>query len=264
MNDFQFFIIVVLAMILLTAIIFNVPEKISNVFNSKEHVAMITLQSEIIAWKARVAELERLLEEERRRYFLLEKQFAELRINIEKIELNVKSLEGSTLLTKQKATLLVMGDGSFGETDRNALRRAGVLFHRLTDGSFQGLKEELQRKRQEGRQYKVVHISSHAGKEGVQFSDGVISGTELSNVIDGVELLFLASCSNISISDDILGVVKNIVVVYENIENESMQNFVFNFYNNLKNDFDIVKSFNVAISLTPDVSEFVDLRSVIY
>ena len=48
---------------------------------------MITLQSEIIAWKARVSELERLLEEERRRYSLLEKQFAELRINIEKIEL---------------------------------------------------------------------------------------------------------------------------------------------------------------------------------
>jgi len=264
MNDIQFFVIVILAMVLLTVIIFNVPEKISNSFNSKEHIAMITLQSEIIAWKARVAELERLLEEERRRYLSLEKQFVDLRANFDKLELSVKSLEGSALLTKQKATLLVMGDSSFGETDRNALRRAGVLFHRLTDGSFQGLKEELQRKRQEGRQYKVVHISSHAGKEGIQFSDEVVSGSELSNVIDGVELLFLASCSNISVSDDILGVVKNIIVVYENIENESMQNFVFNFYNNLKNDFDIFKSFNIAISLTPDISEFVDLRSVIY
>lgn len=264
MNDVQFFIIVILAMILLTVIIFNVPEKISNAINSKEHIAMITLQSEIIAWKARVSELERLLEEERRRYSLLEKQFAELKINIEKIELNVKSLEGSALLTKQKATLLVMGDSSFGETDRNALRRAGVLFHRLTDGSFQELKEELQRKRQEGRQYKVVHISSHAGKEGILFSDDIVSGSELSNILDGVELLFLASCSNISISDDILGIVKKIVVVYENIDNESMQNFVFNFYNNLKIDFDVEKSFNVAISLTPEVSEFVDLRSVIY
>lgn len=264
MNDVQFFVIVILAMILLTVIIFNVPEKINNFFNSKEQIAMITLQSEIIAWKARVSELERLLEEERRRYLSLEKQFAELKFNLDMLEMNVKSLEGSTLLTKQKATLLVMGDGAFGETDRNALRRAGILFHRLVDGSFQSLKEELQRKRQEGRQYKVVHISSHAGKEGVQFSDGVISGNELSNILDGVELLFLASCSNINISDDILGIVKKIIVVYENIDNESMQNFVFNFYNNLKIDFDIEKSFNVAISLTPEVSEFVDLRSVIY
>lgn len=264
MNDIQFFIIVILAMILLTVIIFNVPEKISNAFSSREQIAMITLQSEIIAWKARVAELEKLLEEERRRYLSLEKQFAELKLNLDRLEMNVKSLEGSTLLTKQKATLLVMGDGNFGEADRNALRRAGVLFHRLTDGSFLSLKEELQRKRQEGRQYKVVHISSHAGKEGIQFSDMVVNGEEISDILDGVELLFLASCSNINVSDDILGVVKNIIVVYENIENDSMQNFVFNFYNNLKIEFDIIKSFNVAISLTPDVSEFVDLRSVVY
>lgn len=264
MNDVQFFVIVILAMILLAVIIFDVPGKINNIFHSKEQIAMITLQSEIIAWKARVSELERLLEEERRKYLSLEKQFTELKLNIDMLEMNVKSLEGITLLTKQKATLLVMGDETFGETDRNALRRAGILFHRLVDGSFQSLKEELQRKRQEGRQYKVVHISTHAGKEGIQFSDGVFSGNELSNILDGVELLFLASCSNINISDDILGIVKKIIVVYENIDNESMQNFVFNFYNNLKIDFDIEKSFNVAISLTPEVSEFVDLRSVIY
>lgn len=264
MNDVQFFVIIILAMILLTVIIFNIPEKINNVFNSGGQIAMITLQSEIIAWKARVAELERLLEEERRRYLSLEKQFTELKLNLDRLEMNIRSLEGSTLLTKQKATLLVMGDSSFGEDDRNALRRAGVLFHRLVDGSFSSLKEELQRKRQEERQYKVIHISSHADRTGVQFSDELVSGRRLSDVLDGVELLFLASCSNISVADEILGVVKSIVVVYEEIDNESMQSFVYNFYNELKKEFDIVKSFNKALELTPSVSEFVDLRRVVY
>lgn len=265
MNDVQFFVIVTVAMVFLIIILFNLPDKINELIKgSSEKEVMLILQSEIIAWKARVSELERMLEVERGRYLVLQGNFDLLRIQFDELKLNVKNLEGSTLLTKQKATLLVMGDSTFGEADRNALRRAGVLFHRLIDGSFQSLKEELQRKRQEGRQYKVIHISSHAGATGIQFSDSVVSGENLSDILDGVELLFLASCSNIKIADDILGVVKYIVVVYEEIDNESLQNFVYNFYNNLKTDFDVNGSFNKALSLTPSVSEFVDLRGMVY
>lgn len=275
MSDIQFFTFLFLGIVFLTILIFNVPERLSNLLKSDEERAalgnMIKLQSEIIAWKSRVSELERLLELERQRNSQLEKalHILETEVNtlkgtLSSVEYSVKSLEGTQLLTKQKATLLVMGDSAFGEEDRNALRRAGVLFHRLVDGTFSSLKDELQRKRQEGRQYKVIHISSHADKTGVQFNDELVSGRRLSDVLDGVELLFLASCSNISVADEILGVVKSIVVVYEEIDSESMQSFVYNFYNELKKEFDILRSFNKALELTPSVSEFVDLRRIVY
>ncbi len=275
MNDIQFFILLVLAITFLTVLIFNVPDRLANFLKSDEEKAalsnMIKLQSELIAWKSRVSELERLLALERERNISLEFQVKKiehdamlLRVKLEELEVNVGSLEGSQLLTKQKATLLVMGDSAFGEEDRNALRRAGVLFHRLVGGGFIELREELQRKRQEGRQYKIIHISSHAGREGIQFSDEIVSGRKLSDILDGVELLFLASCSNINVADEVLGVVKEVVVVYEEIDSEQMQVFVYNFYNELKKDFDILKSFNKALELTPSVSEFVDLRRVIY
>lgn len=165
------------------------------------------------------------------------------------------------VLTKEKAALLVMSNKQFGDNDRNALRRAGILFHRLSSGQFLELRNELQRKRVENRQYKVVHISSHASKNGIEFSDEVVSGQTLSEVMNGVELLFLASCSNVDIADNLIGIVKNIITVYEDIEDTDMQDFVFNFYNELKKTFNILESYNKAITLVPHVSEYVDLRT---
>lgn len=165
------------------------------------------------------------------------------------------------VLTKEKAALLVMSNKQFGDNDRNALRRAGILFHRLSSGQFLELRNELQRKRVENRQYKVVHISSHANKDGIEFSDEIVSGQTLSEVMNGVELLFLASCSNVDIADNLIGIVKNIITVYEDIEDTDMQDFVFNFYNELKRTFNILESYNKAITLVPHVSEYVDLRT---
>lgn len=262
MNDIQFFSILFLIMLVITIILFKIPDKLNTFLADRGEVELKKLNEELRAWKSRVSELEKLLEIERQRNSNLLNEFNIMKLELDKLKTSVSQIEGSTLLTKQKATLLVMGDSTFGESDRNALRRAGVLFHRITDGTFSSLREELQRKRQDGRQYKVVHISSHSSKEGVLFTDGLVGGDELSNVLDDVELLFLASCSNVSIADKILGVVRNIILVYEEINNEDMQGFVYNFYNHLKLSFNIEESFTHAMEISPEISEFVDLRSV--
>ena len=255
LSDIQFIVLVSLLVFFMLIFIFNVPKKLSSIIDP-EFSELVMLQSELLAWKARVSDLEFKLKFEQEQNLLLTTRLNEL---IKRVEM----LEGDTkILTKEKATLLVMGENAFGLADRNAMRRAGVLFHRLVNAGFNDLREELQRKRSEGRQYKIVHISSHAGADGIQFSDGLKDGNEVSDIMDGVELLFLASCSNVRVADSILGVVDNVVVVYENVDTRDMENFVFEFYNELKLDFDIRRSFNAALSKSPSVSEYVDLRTI--
>ena len=255
MTDFQFFSFILIATITIFLFIFDVPHRLNRLIDPK-YERIVSLKTELMVWKAKVQEIQKELEEERRVNRILREEIDNLKKRIENLE------DKNPILTSEKATLLVMGDNSFGTADRNALRRAGVLFHRLLDGSFKSLREELQRKRSEGRQYKIVHISSHASEHGVQFSDGIFTGDDLSNILDDVQLLFLASCNNVVIADRILGIVDNIIVVYENVDTKDMESFVFEFYNELKIKFDIDTSFNSAIRKVPSVSEFVDRRHI--
>lgn len=258
MSDMQFYILITIGITSVVLFVFNVPRRLNEIIDPQYRRA-VSLESELMLWKERVQALQRELEAEK-------KINQELRSELQKLKARVTNLEDVNdiiMLTKEKATLLVMGDNEFGQADRNAMRKAGILFHRLVDGSFSNLAEELQRKRSEGRQYRVVHISSHAGATGIQFSDGIYNGQEISDIMDGVELLFLASCSNVKLADSILGIVKNIIVVYEEVETKDMESFVFEFYNELKRDFNIQRSFDVALTKVPIVSEFVDLRRAI-
>lgn len=237
MSDLQFYTFLLIALIFL---IFNIPSKFK--YNSilKEEVGVLQLE----------------LQKEKN-------DNKALKLEIQRLNKRVKILEESNntvFLTKEKATLLVMGSERFGLSDRNALRRAGILFHRLVDGSFYSFKDELQRKRSENRQYRVVHISSHASISGVEFSDGIYTGEQLSEIVSGVQLLFLASCNNVKIADSILGIVSFIVVVYEQVDSALMEEFVYEFYNQLKISFEVENSFREAINKVPTISEFVDLR----
>jgi hypothetical protein len=220
--------------------------------------------------KNKIIELRRELQQERLKNEELSVKNKQLEIELEKLKHDLSIIRERLVkvettqefvLTKEKAALLVMSNKQFADNDRNALRRAGILFHRLSSGQFLELRNELQRKRIENRQYKVVHISSHASKDGIEFSDEIVNGQVLSEIMSGIDLLFLASCSNVDIADNLIGIVKNIITVYEEIEDKDMQEFVFNFYNELKKSFNILESYNKAITLVPHVSEFVDLRT---
>jgi hypothetical protein len=220
--------------------------------------------------KNKIIELRRELQQERLKNEELSVKNKQLEIELEKLKHDLSIIRERLVkvettqefvLTKEKAALLVMSNKQFADNDRNALRRAGILFHRLSSGQFLELRNELQRKRIENRQYKVVHISSHASKDGIEFSDEIVNGQTLSEIMSGIDLLFLASCSNVDIADNLIGIVKNIITVYEEIEDKDMQEFVFNFYNELKKSFNILESYNKAITLVPHVSEFVDLRT---
>lgn len=160
----------------------------------------------------------------------------------------------------QRPVLLVYGVEQFGNEDRQALRKAGITFFRLRSASLDDLRTELQRRRSDGTLYDVVHISSHGSDKGILFDSELVDGNELGEILSGVRAIFLGTCNNQKIADRLVGIVKYVIVVYEEIDTKLASSFVYEFYKRYKAEMDIEKSFEGAISVMPEVSEFVDLR----
>lgn len=160
----------------------------------------------------------------------------------------------------QRPVLLVYGVEEFGNQDRQALRKAGITFFRLKSASLEDLNTELHRRRSDGTLYDIVHISSHGGDTGILLDTDLVSGEKLSEVLNGVNGIFLGTCNNQKIADKLVGIVKYVIVVYEDIESTLASDFVYEFYKRYKMDLDIEKAFEGATSVMPQVAEFVDLR----
>lgn len=173
----------------------------------------------------------------------------------------VSEQTASSLAVIGRPVLLVYGNNKFGEADRNAMRRAGVSFFRLSSSNLEDLRTELQRRRSDGRMYDVVHISAHGGEGNVVLDDSVVSGMQLSDVLNGVRCVFLGTCSNQNVADKLVGVVKYVVVVYEEIKDTDAADFTYEFYKRYKeNGMNIDMAFMGALMVMPHISDFVDLR----
>ncbi len=160
-----------------------------------------------------------------------------------------------------RPVLLVYGAGPLGDSDRNAMRRAGVPFFRLNNAKLAGLSDEIQRRRSDGTLYDIVHISAHGQDDGtIDLNGQLVNGEELSDVMNGINCVFLSTCSNHYLADKLIGVVKYVIVVYEEIAVDDAANFVYEFYRRYKTNRNIDASFAEAIAVSPSVAEFVDLR----
>lgn len=209
---------------------------------------------------------DREVHELRNRIFQLEQKIVALETTIHVLldkltkSTNVVVEQDKPQPTLVKPVLLVYGDNSFGETDRNAMRRAGVSFFRLTSSNLEDLRQELHRRRSDGRMYDVVHISAHGGSGQINLDKVFVTGTDLSDVLSNVRCVFLGTCSNQEVADKLVGVVKYVISVYEEIQSADAAEFTYEFYKRYKDSFDIEASFNGAMKIMPQISEFVDLR----
>lgn len=227
--------------------------------------------------KARFGRMSNFFIAEDRMAFELKNQIKELEKKITALELTIQVLLDKLSEAKipvppivlasyppaktlSRPVLLVYGEPEFGELDRNAMRRAGVSFFRLVSSNLEDLKNELQRRRSEGRMYDVVHLSSHGGSGTVMLNADTVSGIQLSDVLNGVRCVFLATCSNQLVADKLIGVVSYVIAVYEEIDTEDAGNFTYEFYKRYKESLNIEESFNGALAVMPSISEFVDLR----
>lgn len=180
--------------------------------------------------------------------------------NVTTTKVEVAKVESAKTKRPSRPVLLVYGIDAFGEQDRQALKKAGITFFRLRSASLEALREELHRRRSDGNLYDIVHISAHGGGEELIFDNDSVSGQELSDVLSGVKGIFLATCSNQKVADKLVGIVKYVIVVYEEIDTNDAANFVFEFYKRYRINLDIEASFAESMAIMPQISEFVDLR----
>jgi hypothetical protein len=98
-----------------------------------------------------------------------------------------------------------------------AVRAAtGLTFMRVLNATRRKLGGALRRQRAVGHPVAYVHLAAHATTEGVELADGPVDGNWLSEQLEGVCVLLLASCESDRIGEW-LGVVPYVITLSEDI-----------------------------------------------
>lgn len=219
----------------------------------------IELEDEIAAQRKRYEA--RILELERRVDFLVE-QLQKAGIQIHNLEEQLAHPPVSRETdTPAKPLLLICGESSSAcETDRRALRRARVGFQRLRQASKDAIDAELRRRRQDGTLYRWIVISLHTGQGGTALVDGVASPAWWNERLDGVEVVFLATCAGAAVADELAGVVDTVIFVHEEIGDRDASDFVYAFWRRMNEGADAHHAYRQALVECPQIAEYVDIR----
>ena len=213
------------------------------------------LQKDHIRDQERIAHLEQKLAEATTRIQLLEQELSQYRMTDSAISDNAKK--------PPKPLLLVQCNKLFGEDDALAVRRTGIVFHRLKNCTGTDFDRHLQAMRQDGTTPWWVQISAHMSAEGILFSDGVKSTTWLSQRIRGIRILVLAGCENEEVAAQLIGkqLAQYVVAIYETIESQNAQDFSYAFWREIGDGSEPSDAIAAALNECPQVSEFVLMRT---
>lgn len=150
------------------------------------------------------------------------------------------------------------------EVDLAALRavraKTGLRFSRLYPVTLSGLERKLNRDRVNGTPVRYVHFAVHSGPEGLLFQDGIATGQWLSQRLSGVEVAVIAGCKS-DVVGDLLGVVRAVVTMREEIINSDAAVFTEVFWTGIGNGLTVDQAFEAALDrCPPEVAEFVELH----
>jgi hypothetical protein len=163
------------------------------------------------------------------------------------------------------ALLVGVGPQAGLDVDLTALREVQrksngyFRFTRVLPVSYENLKNTLARRREAGNPIRFVHLAVHAGPQGVVFTDGVISGTKLSEVLQDVQVLLLAGCEADQVGD-LLGVVTSVVTLRERVEVGDARAMTVVFWSAIAEGLDAAQAFERVLERCPAVSEFAELH----
>jgi hypothetical protein len=210
------------------------------------------LQRDHIRDQERIEHLEQKLIEATARIQLLEQEL-----------LQYRAVDPGNTKRPPKPLLLVQCNRLFGEDDALAVRRTGIVFHRLKNCTGADFDRHLQAMRQDGTTPWWVQISAHMGPTGIEFTDGIKSVTWLSQRIRGLRILVLAGCENEEVAAQLSSnqLAKHVVAIYETIETQNAQDFTYAFWREIADGSEPPDAFAAALNECPQVSEFVLMRT---
>lgn len=158
--------------------------------------------------------------------------------------------------------LAVIGPDEQLEFDLASLRaverETGMEFRRVKSATLGKMKQYLDRARINGRPFDKVHMSVHAGADGLHFADKVVSGEELSEVLIGVKILLIAGCES-SITGDFMGAVPFVITITEEVNSNDATLFARAFWTQIGKKKEPPEALNIALDLAPTgMSEYVE------
>ena len=197
--------------------------------------------------------------EERVKWLLDELQLAKARIrDLERAQGNMVSAKVTAI--PAKPLLFICGpDTRLCEIDRVALRRVNISFQRLQAATQQTVSDELRRRRQDNTLYPWLHITAHAGEDGIHLADGVAPPAFWNDVLSGVQVVFLAACQTGAVADALAGMV-TVIYVLEEIDNRDASDFTYAFWRRMREHGDPVQAYRQAVVEAPQIAEFTDVR----
>lgn len=206
------------------------------------------------AYEKRIKELEQRVD------FLLE-ELTKTKMEIAALQKNTQALRQNATPPAPRVLLICGSDDRFCNSDRQALRRANVSFERIASATKADILRELRRKREDANPWRRIHISAHASDEGILLADGMASPEWWNEALNGVTGIVLAACKTMSVADSIAGLVPYVVAIRENINNEDASQFTFSFWRAVADGMFIPEAFDRALAETPQVAEYVVLRT---
>lgn len=156
--------------------------------------------------------------------------------------------------------LLVCGDRDFCEQDADRLNQTGIYNRQLNSATRETVAEELQRRRLDGTLYWWLHISAHGSAEGIQLADGLADARFWNRHLEGIRIVFLASCDGPEVADLLIGVVRRVIVFYGDINSDVAALFTLAFWRAKKRLLDADLAYEQAIREVPAARAYVDLR----
>ena len=195
------------------------------------------------------------------------RQIAELQETIRNLTLELENLRSGherlrqTVAGPSRRLLVALGADPHFQIDLAALRavrsRTGMEFLRLTGVSRKLLAAHLDRNRLNGRPFGHLHLGVHGSDEGLAFADGLVSWEWLSGVLDGVQVLLLASCSSTKVGDW-LGVGPWVVSLSGGVTLEDGARFTQAFWSEIGNGAEPPQALSTALDRSPaQLQEFV-------
>lgn len=165
---------------------------------------------------------------------------------------------------KRPPILACVGNDKQFEVDLAALRavrtKTGLRFSRLYPVTLDNLERKLNRDRVNGTPVRYIHFAVHSGPEGLLFQNDVATGQWLSQRLSGVEVAVIAGCKS-DVVGDLLGVVRAVVTMREEIRNSDAAVFTEVFWTGIGNGLTVDRAFEDALDrCPPEVAEFVELH----
>ena len=194
----------------------------------------------------------------------LEEQLHKANLRIQELEVSLARYTKVEMNNPEYRSLLIcVGPDAKLQIDLTSLRKVktqtGLNFSRVLNVNFSNLKDTLSRARKSERPVRYLHLAVHASAEGLQFSDGVVTGQQLSEVLQDILVMVIAGCESTEIGD-LVGVVPVVVTMRESIGHKDAADFTEVFWIEIGKGVNPEDAFYNTLERVPAVAEFAEIH----